>query len=171
MHNVFRRFRVLEKSLKSKIIGMFIVGFVVAAVIAAIVFVKPINVVEPKQEENTFNDWNRSGPFAINALEYKIGENVFMTVNGLGLNDAGNIVFVMPNGTTKYITIPFNGMEKPGFNQYFKPSISKGRGICSTDDLIGEWTVVFTQTEYVPLKFKILNDTIPTEVGLFQRVC
>jgi hypothetical protein len=157
--------------LKSKIIGACILGVVVAAVIAAIVFVEPIDVAKPKQEEDPFKDWNRSGPFAINKFEYMIGENVFMTVNGLGQNDVGSIIFVMPNGTTKYITIQFNGTEKPGFNQYFKPAISKGRGICSVDDLIGNWTVIFAKTEYTPIKFRILNDTIPTEVGLFQKVC
>ncbi|MGI0004216.1 MAG: hypothetical protein ACREAX_02850 [Candidatus Nitrosotenuis sp.] len=157
--------------MKAKIIGLSILGVVISAVVSVIVFVGPVEVSHPKQEVDDFKNWNRSGPFAINKAEYKIGENVFMAVGPLQTMDVGNAVFVMPNGTTKYISIPFNGTEKPGFNQYFKPSISKGRGICSVDDLIGEWTVVFTQTEYVPLKFRILNDTIPSEVGIFQKVC
>ncbi|MBI5860537.1 MAG: hypothetical protein HZB73_07715 [Nitrosarchaeum sp.] len=69
------------------------------------------------------------------------------------------------------MSIPFDGMKKSGFNQYFKPSISKARHICSTDDIIGEWTIVFQGTEYQPLKFRILNDTIPTEIGNFERIC
>lgn len=156
--------------MKAKIIGVSIVGIVIIAVIVAIVFVGPIDVVEPKVE-NEFKDWNRSGPFAINKFEYMIGDNVFIAVNGLQPTDIGNLIFVMPNGTTKYITIPFDGSNKTGFNQYFKPSISKARGICSIDDLIGEWTVVFQQTEYQPLKFRIINETVPGEVGLFQRIC
>jgi len=157
--------------LKTKIIGVSVLGVVVAAVIAAIIFVEPIDVAKPKQVEDSFKDWNRSGPFAINNFEYRVGENVFIAVNGLRVTDVGNIVFVMPNGTTKYITIPFNGTEKSGFNQYFKPAISKGRGICSVDDLTGNWTVMFQKTEYLPIKFRILNDTIPSEIGLFQKVC
>jgi len=157
--------------LKAKIIGLSLAGAVIAAVVAAIVFVGPVDVSIPKQEVSDFKDWNRSGPFAINKAEYIIGEHVFIAVDGLRPSDVGNIVFVMPNGTTKYITIPFNGMEKSGFNQYFKPSISKGRGICSVNDLAGEWKILFTQTEYVPLKFTILNETMPTEIGVFERVC
>ncbi|MFY9300769.1 MAG: hypothetical protein WAO91_06235 [Candidatus Nitrosotenuis sp.] len=157
--------------MRAKIIGLSILGAVVVAVVSAIVFVGPIDVSTPKQEVEKFENWNRSGPFAINKYEYRVGENVFIAVGGLQPTDAGNIVFVMPNGTTKYITIPFDGNEKSGFNQYFKPAISKGRGICSVDDLVGNWTVVFTKTEYPPIRFRILNDTIPTEIGLFQRVC
>ncbi len=157
--------------MKAKIVGLSLAGAVIAAVVAAIVFVGPVDVSTPKQEVSDFKDWNRSGPFAINKVEYIIGENVFIAVDGLRPSDIGNIVFVMPNGTTKYITIPFNGMEKSGFNQYFKPSISKGRGICSVNDLTGEWKILFTQTEYVPLKFTILNETMPTEIGVFERVC
>jgi hypothetical protein len=157
--------------LKAKIIGLSILGVVVAVVAVAIVFVGPIDVSIPKQEVEEFKNWNRAGPFAINKKEYMIGENVFIAVGPLRPSDVGNIVFVMPNGTTKYISIPFNGMEKSDFNQYFKPSISKGRGICSVDDLIGEWTIVFTQTDYEPIKFRILNKTIPTEIALFERVC
>ena len=157
--------------MRAKIIGLSLVGVVITAVIAVIVFVGPVDVSEPKEKVDEFKNWNRSGPFAINKKEYIIGENIFIAVEGLQPNDIGNIVFVLPNGTTKYISIPFNGMEKSGFNQYFKPSISKGRHICSVNDLAGEWTVVFTKTEYEPLKFRILNETIPTEVGIFQRVC
>ena len=158
--------------MRAKIIGLSLVGAVIAAVVAAIVFVGPIDVSKPQKEVvDEFKNWNRSGPFAINKKEYRIGDNVFIAVGPLQPTDAGNIVFVLPNGTTKYISIPFNGTEKSGFNQYFKPSVSKARHICSVNDLAGEWTVVFTKTEYEPLKFRILNETIPTEVGIFQRVC
>ncbi len=157
--------------MKAKIVGLSILGIVVAAVTAAIVFVGPVDVSIPEQEVDEFESWNRSGPFAINKKEYKVGENIFMAVGPLQTTDAGNIVFVMPNGTTQYISIPFNGAMKSDFNQYFKPSISKGRHICSIDDLVGEWIVVFTKTEYEPIKFRILNETIPTEVAIFAQVC
>lgn len=156
--------------MKGKIIGLGITGAIIASIIVAIAYVGPIDVSKPKAEDE-FKDWNRSGPFAINKAEYKIGDNVFFAVSGLTPNDIGNAVFVLPNGTTKYISIPFDGTQKSGFNQYFKPSISKARAICSVNDIIGEWTIVFQGTEYQPLKFRILNDTIPSEMGNFQQVC
>ncbi len=157
--------------MKAKIIGISLLGIVVAAVIAAIVFVGPIDVARPKEKVDEFENWNRSGPFAINKHEYKMGENIFIVARNLQINDIGDMVFVMPNGTTKYITIHFDGSAKTDFNQYFKPSISKARKICSANDLIGEWTVVFTQTDYTPLKFRIINETLVGEETLFQRVC
>ena len=156
--------------MKTKIIGVGLVCALVVSVILAVVFIEPIDVTPPKKESE-FKNWNRSGPFAINKFEYRIGDNVFMAVEGLTPNDIGDIIFVLPNGTTKYTSIPFDGAQKSGFNQYFKPSLSKGRGICSTDDLIGEWTIVFKGTDYDHIKFKIRNETIPTEVGIFERVC
>jgi len=156
--------------LKAKIISLTIIGVIITSILLTIAFVGPIDVSTPKKDDE-FKDWNRSGPFAINKLEYRIGDNVFFAVNGLSLNDIGNAIFVLPNGTTKYISIPFDGTQKSGFNQYFKPSISKARSICSVNDIIGEWTIIFEGTEYEPLKFRILNDTIPTEIGNFQQVC
>jgi hypothetical protein len=156
--------------LKAKIIGIGLASALAIVIVLAILFVGPIDI-SPVKKESEFKNWNRSGPFAINKYEYKTGENLFIAVEGLAPSDVGNAVFVLPNGTTKYISIPFDGSQKSGFNQYFKPAISKGRHICSTDDIIGNWTVVFQGTQYKPLKFKILNETIPTEQGNFQRVC
>lgn len=157
--------------MKAKIIGISLASIIVIAVISAILFVGPIDVGRPKEKVDEFENWNRSGPFAINKHEYKLGENIFIAVGGLKISDIGDMVFVMPNGTTKYITIHFDGNAKSDFNQYFKPGISKARKICSVDDLVGEWNVIFTQTDYKPLKFRIINETFTGEETLFQRVC
>lgn len=155
--------------MKAKLIGIALACAVAAAVVYAIVFVGPVEVTPPKKDE--FEGWNRSGPFAINKHQYKLGENIFIAVGGLAPTEAGNMVFVMPNGTTKYISIPFNGTLKSGFNQYFKPDISKNRKICDTAELVGQWTVLFTNTNYPPIKFKIINETLPGEETRFERVC
>ena len=156
--------------MKAKLIGAGIATTIIISVIVAIVFVGPVDLSTPKAED-PFKDWYRSGPFAINKAEYKIGENIFMVAEGLSPADVGSAIFVLPNGTTKYISIQFDGSEKSGFNQYFKPAISKARHICSADDIVGEWTVVFKGTAYQPLKFRILNETLPSETGNFRRVC
>ena len=156
--------------MNKKLIGLGLIAALAVSLIATIAFVIPMEVTTPKKESE-FKDWNRSGPFAINEHEYELGQVIFIAVEGLTEMDVGNAVFLLPNGTTKYIVIPFDGTQKSGFNQYFKPSISKNRNICSTDDLIGEWTVVFQETQYDPLRFRILNYTVPEEQGNFQRVC
>jgi hypothetical protein len=156
--------------LKAKIIGLTIIIVVITSITLAIAFVGPIDISTPKKEDE-FKNWNRSGPFAINKFEYRVGDNIFLAVNGLTPNDIGSATFVLPNGTTKYISIPFDGTQKSGFNQYFKPSISKARSICTINDIVGEWTIIFQGTEYDPLKFRILNETIPSEIGNFQQVC
>lgn len=156
--------------MNGKIIGVGLIAALIITIIMVIVFVNPIDVSPPKKE-NEFKDWHRSGPFAINKQEYMIGESVFLAVSRLTPDDTGDVIFVLPNGTTKYISISFDGMQKSGFNQYFKPSISKTRSICSVNDIIGEWTIIFQGTEYQPLKFRILNETIPSEIGNFQQVC
>jgi len=157
--------------MKAKIIGISISVTVVVALIAAIVFVGPIDVAKPQENKDPFEGWNKSGPFAINKFEYKLGENIFVVGVGLGPNDIGTMVFVMPNQTTKYITIPFDGSNKTDFNQYFKPAIAKTRKICSVDDLVGEWTVVLSGTNYKPITFEFLNETLQGDEALFQRVC
>lgn len=156
--------------MKGKIIGIGLVCALIVSIATVIIFVEPINVSTSK-EKNEFKDWIRSGPFSINKSEYRIGENIFIRVDGLTTDDVGNSIFVLPNGITKYISIPFDGTIKSGFNQYFEPGISKNRKICSVEDLVGEWTVVFQGTEYESLKFRIINETLPGEVGTFERIC
>jgi hypothetical protein len=158
------------KSLKAKIIGISILAAVAAATAVAIFVVGPIDVTAP-QKKDPYEKWNQSGPFHINKFEYRIGDTIFISVDGLQTSDVGTMSFTMPDGTTTYIGIPFDGNVKTAFNQYFKPGISKSRGVCSVNDLIGEWTVTFEGTNNKPLKFKILNETIPGEGSYFERVC
>lgn len=156
--------------MKAKIIGIGLVCVLIASITAAIIFVKPIELT-PQKKESDFKDWYRSGPFAINKKEYKIGENIFFVADRLAPNDVGNIVFLFPNVTRTYFSLPFDSEKKSSFNYYFKPALSKAKHICSTDELIGEWTIVFQGTQYNPLKFRILNETDPSQVGSFKRIC
>ena len=112
--------------------------------------------------------WQTSGPFQIDREQYVLGELVLMRIGDLQPNEKGQIVFLQPsNGThqTVYITIPFDGSESITFNQYFKPSLSKVRGICSKADLLGNWTVFFQDTDgkslYENIKFEIVDRVIP----------
>lgn len=156
--------------LKAKFIGIGLICVLVASITAAIIFVKPIEL-SPQKKEDEFKDWNRSGPFAINKHEYKIGENIFLVADKLALSDAGSIVFRFPNYTKVYFSLPFDSEQKSSFNYYFKPALSKAKHICSVDELIGEWTIVFQGTQYKPIKFTILNETDPSQIGSFKQIC
>jgi hypothetical protein len=60
--------------------------------------------------------------------------------------------------TRFYLSIPFDETKNKTFNQYFEPSISKIRKICSVDDLDGIWFLVFRGTEYAPLEFEVSKE-------------
>ena len=127
------------------------------------------NEYSPKERE-----WITSGPFQIDRSEYILGEKIFLVIGGLEQQDKGQIAFLRPlNDTHKkvYQTIPFDGSEKNVFNYYVEPDLSKNKGICSTDDLVGDWIVVFRGTDYPNLEFKITEDILPGDEDSYQPVC
>ncbi len=119
--------------------------------------------------------WQTSGPFEIDRLQYVLGELVLMRIGDLQPNEKGQIAFLRSLNDTHYevyITIPFDGSQKITFNQYFKPSLSRGLGICTKDDLIGQWRVVFQGTNYENLNFEIIDKFIPgEEVNYEGKIC
>ena len=127
------------------------------------------NEYSPKERE-----WITSGPFQIDRSEYVLGEKIFLVIGGLQQNEKGQIAFLRPHNDTHnkvYQTIPFDGSKKNTFNYYIEPDLSKVNGICSTEDILGEWTVVFRGTNYENLKFKVINQTLPGEEENYKSVC
>ncbi|MFQ5782735.1 MAG: hypothetical protein ACE5GR_06745 [Nitrosopumilus sp.] len=127
------------------------------------------NEYSPKPRE-----WITSGPFQIDRSEYILGEKIFLRIGGLDYEEKGQVAFLRPlNSThyTVYLTIPFDGANKPAFNYYLEPGLSKTREICTVDDLIGDWRVVFRGTDYPNLEFKITKDILPGSENNFQSVC
>lgn len=129
---------------------------------------KKIEEVEKINLENEYSpkprEWLTSGPFQIDRSEYAIGEKIFLVIGGLNGNEKGQIAFMRPLNDTHYsvyITIPFDGMKKDVFNYYVEPQISKTKEICSVDDIIGKWAVVFRGTDYPNLYFEITDDVVP----------
>ena len=117
------------------------------------------NEYSPKERE-----WITSGPFQIDRSQYAIGEKIFIVIGGLDVNEKGQIAVMRPLNDTHYsvyLTIPFDGATKSVFNYYIEPQISKTREICSVDDMIGKWTLVFRGTDYPNLNFEITKDVVP----------
>ncbi len=122
----------------------------------------------------TVRDWTTSGPFQIDKSQYLLGENIFIRITNLAQNEKGQIAFLRPMNETHYsvyATIPFDGAEKNSFNQYFTPDLSRALKICTVDDLIGTWKIVFQKTNYENLSFEIINKTLPGEEDYYISVC
>ena len=106
-------------------------------------------------------EWQTSGPFQIDRKQYAIGEKIFLIIGGLNANEKGQIAVMRPLNATHdsvYLTIPFDGTVKPEFNYYLEPKISKLGGICSVDDMIGKWVMIFRGTDYPNLYFEITKE-------------
>jgi len=85
-------------------------------------------------------------------------------VNGLNANEKGEIAFMRPSNNTDsmvYVTIPFDGSTKSAFNYYIDPELSKDKGMCSINDIIGKWEVIFRGTDYPNLFFEISKNILP----------
>ena len=137
------------------------------------------NVEDTKNLESDYDptrkrEWITSGPFQIDRSEYALGENIFIRIGQLELTEKGQIVFLRPLNSTHhstYISIPFDGTDPP-FNQYFTPDLSKSKGICSIEDIAGEWHVIFRGTNYESIKFTLSDMTfLPGEESRFEPIC
>ena len=134
-----------------------------------------------KQIEETTEDfsptvrgWLTSGPFQIDKSQYLLGENIFVRVGNLAPNEKGQIAFLRPMNETHYsvyTTMPFDGKDKSSFNNYFTPALSRALNICTIDDLIGSWRVVFQGTDYENLSFEIINEILQGSEKYYESFC
>jgi hypothetical protein len=129
---------------------------------------KKLEEIKKIAEENEYEvlerQWQTSGPFQIDRSEYAIGEKIFLKIGGLQLQDKGQVAVMRPLNDTHYsvyLTIPFDGTNKEAFNYYVEPQLSKIRGLCSVDDVLGKWALVFRGTNYPNLNFEIIDRVVP----------
>ena len=127
-----------------------------------------IDEIEKIAGENEFEvlprEWQTSGPFQVDRSEYALGEKIFLRIGGLQFQEKGQVAVMRPLNDTHYsvyLTIPFDGTQKDAFNYYLDPQLSKTRGLCSVDDVLGKWALVFRGTNYSNLNFEIVNKTVP----------
>ncbi len=139
---------------------------------------KKLNEIEKIKLENEYSpkprEWITSGPFQIDRSEYVLGEKIFLVIGGLNEDEKGQVAFLRPLNMTYqsvYLTIPFDGSKKSGFNYYIEPKLSKNNGFCTADDFIGNWRVVFRGTDYSDLQFRITGEILPGEEEDYQPVC
>ena len=163
-----------------------VIGIIVGIAIVVIVIG---GAIEFNSEQGV--SWREgSGPFQIEKYEYYLGEKIFMNAVDIPADTAGQIVFFRPAPDmvnelpkeyegipgeliakkVKYIGIEFDGEKKSNFNKYFEPRFNEWKGICSTSDLVGEWVMTFSGTQYEPIHFTILNYTMPGDSRTFETL-
>jgi hypothetical protein len=165
----------------------------IAVPIIIVVIIIGVIIVNPEQEiieEKIETEWRESGPFSIEKHEYYLGEKIFLTVNNIPKDVSGEVIFFRPTSTpnveefeklegiskdiistkTKYLAIQFSGENKQNFNRYFEPSLNEWKKICSRNDLVGEWVIVFYGTQYEDMSFKILNQTMKWDERTFETI-
>ena len=128
------------------------------------------NVTDDKVTEQV----NTVGNFQIDKKQYNIGEKIFLDMDYIQSEDRGTILFLRPiNDThrTADITIPFNGERKDSFSYYYEPRLDESKGICSMEDLVGKWSIVFFETKYRNIEFEIKNQTSDWDERTFEPVC
>ena len=120
-------------------------------------------------------EWIQSGPFQIDRSEYVLGEKAFVNIVNLNKNDKGTMIFTKIINSThvfEYKKISFDG-SKPQQNFYLSFELFEHRGICTTDQLVGDWELRFVGADdkYNSLEFKIKNQIIPGMEKRFEPVC
>ena len=116
-------------------------------------------------------EWIYSGPFGMEKTEYNLGEKIFLDIVDIPKKDKGTAVVMRPLNSThdiEYLRIDFDGSKKDNFNRYFEPRLNEWRGICSGNDLLGDWKIRFVGVEYEELKFKIINQTSSWDTRTFE---
>jgi hypothetical protein len=154
--------------IKVKVIIPIIIIIIIAG--ALIIFTPNEEISENKIIEK----WQKSGSFEIDKSEYNIGEKIFLSTTNLLPEDKGTVQFLRPINDThnkSYIKIPFDGSEKTQFNYYFEPRYNEYKGICSIDDIAGNWLVKFLGTQYEDLNFKILAQPSSWDERTFEPIC
>jgi hypothetical protein len=162
------------------IIGIVIIGIVIGGV---------IEFNSEKEREGV--PWRAaSGPFQIEKYEYYLGEKIFFNAINIPVAANGEVIFFRPasDGINKYpkefegipqeliakkinyIKIEFNGENKQNFNQFFEPRLNEWKGICSINDLVGEWVMTVSGMQYEPIYFTVLNQTMPGDTRDFESL-
>jgi hypothetical protein len=146
--------------------------------IIIIIIIAGALIISTTNEETSKNkieeEWIKSGPFEIDKQEYNVGEKIFLSTINVQLEEKGVVQFFRPLNDThykSYIKVPFDGSQKSQFNYYFEPRYNAFGGVCSMNDIVGNWKIVFVGTQYQDINFKIINQTSSWDKRTFDPVC
>ena len=64
--------------------------------------------------------------------------------------------------------VSYTQKAKQNFNSYFEPSLNGWKGVCSTKEIVGEWVMAFSGTQYEPIHFTIIDQAMPGDPRTFE---
>jgi len=149
-----------------------IIPIIIIIIIAGTLIIFTLN--EETSKNKIEDKWVRSGPFEIDKDQYHLGEKIFLSTRNISPEENGIVQFLRPINDThhkSYIKIPFDGMDKSQFNYYFEPRFQKYKGICSAEDIAGNWIAKFAGTQYEDINFEILDQPSSWDERTFEPVC
>jgi hypothetical protein len=155
--------------IKAKIIIPIII---IAIISASLIIFTPDEYANKNKVDG---EWVKSGPFELDKPQYNMGEKIFLSTTNLLPEDKGIAKFLRPiNDDTDYevyMQVPFDGMAKNQFNYYFEPRFNAFRGLCSMDDIAGNWKVEFNGTQHEDINFVILAQSSSWDDRTFEPIC
>ena len=167
--------------MKKQISLIIVIAVIATILISVLTFSEEI---DNYMDENDDTKWISSGPFAIDRAEYLLGHKIFLIAQGVNPNEKGSIKLVKMNeyenikeraenqGIGKVIkTFSFNGQKSTEFNIYFSLNLSIISDICSVEDIVGNYEIIFEGTNYKNIKLKVLNQYLPGTEVMFEPVC
>ena len=154
----------------------------IIVIISVIVIVVGIFVIIGSQDQSNEKEMSKTtneknylpGDFQIDKLQYNIGEKIFLDMNYVDPKDKGTVLILRPINDTHratYLAIPFNGENKESYSYYFETKLDETKGICSTDDLVGIWSIVFHETNYPNIEFEVKNQISDWDDRNFDPIC
>ena len=103
-------------------------------------------------DDNDDSKWIHSGPFSIDRTEYFLGHKIFLIAEGIDENDKGSIILtkIDDDGSQKiWKELNFDGSKKSEFNIYFSPVLSEIKNVCTVEELIGNYKIIFEKQFYL----------------------
>ena len=164
---------------------------IVSGIIVAVVAIISVSVLIPQNNESSLeneigieitnpevyappmSEWITSGPFQIDRSSYRLGDSIFLVVGVLSVEEKGEIAFLRPMNETYYkvhVLKKFDGSINSDFNYYFRPDLSSSLGVCTKDDLVGKWKVVFRGVPYEAINFEIIDKVLPGSEKIYDDV-
>jgi len=134
-----------------------------------------IEITNPEVFVPPKSEWITSGPFQIDRSWYRLGDTIFLRVGGLLVEERGEIAFLRQMNETHYkvyTSTKFDGSIRSNFNFYFTPDFSSSLKVCSKDDLVGKWEVVFRGVPYESISFKFIDEILPGMEKIYgEAIC
>jgi len=122
----------------------------------------------------TDREWITIGPFTIDRTQYALGEKIFINIEKMPENMKGKLVFAKIVNSTHskiYEELQFDGTKKQLAKVYVGIYPSVPANFCTTEEIIGNWEIIFSGTELPSYQFKITDVIVPGLEDSFEQVC